>query len=179
MIPHVIYVVAMDLDGTIGKDNALPWHLAADLKYFKELTLGENILMGRKTYESIGRPLPGRNTIVLTRDHNWKGKNWNSSCSTVNSVLEACEHAGKGKLLVAGGAEIYLLMAPYVEKIHTTIVDTHISGDITFPDLGYTFKKYVNGVHQADEKNEFAMRFETWIPQRKYTYDNTRNITPQ
>lgn len=172
MIPHVIYVVAMDLDGTIGKANALPWHLSADLKHFKEITLGENVLMGRKTYESIGRPLPGRNTIVLTRDHDWKGENWSSSCSTVNSVLEACEHAGKGKLIVAGGAEIYLLMAPYVEKIHATVVDTHIAGDVFFPNLGFVFTKTVNETHQADEKNEFAMRFETWIPEREYSYNN-------
>ena len=95
------YVVAMDFAGNIGDGGRLPWSLPADLKRFRIMTLGRTIVMGRKTYESIGRPLPGRKTLVMTRDSNWRGAGWNEDCQTIGSVAQALER--KEDLLIVGG----------------------------------------------------------------------------
>ena len=130
--PLVSLIVAMAQNGVIGRDNALPWRLPEDLKRFKAFTLGKTILMGRKTYESIGRPLPGRANLVLTRDRNWIA----AGVTVVHSVEQALTQAAPGKeLVVIGGAEIYRLALPLVSTMYLTEIQRECSGDAHFPDF--------------------------------------------
>ena len=154
---------AMDKNRLIGKDNALPWHLPADMQWFRKQTMDKPILMGRKTFESIGKPLPGRINMVLTRqqDLNIEG------CVVVQSLAAARAAAPQAdEMMVIGGAEIYALLLPEADKLYITHIDEGFEGDAWFPDidfqawmLSYTEK------HQADEKNKYDYRFEIW--QRK------------
>src|ERR1700758_5269804 len=113
--PLVSLIVAMAQNGVIGRGNALPWRLPEDLRRFRESTLGKPILMGRKTFESIGRPLPGRTNLVLTRDRSWSAH----GVIVVHSVEEALTQAGSSDELVAiGGAEIFRLVLPFARRIY-------------------------------------------------------------
>jgi dihydrofolate reductase len=128
--PLISLIVAMAQNGVIGRDNALPWRLPADLKRFKEFTLGKPILMGRKTFEAIGRPLPGRANLVLTRDRDWR----TPGVIPVHSVEEALLQTRTCEELVAiGGAEIYRLLLPLARRIYLTHVQADIPGDTYFP----------------------------------------------
>jgi dihydrofolate reductase len=128
--PLISLIVAMAQNGVIGRDNALPWRLPADLKRFKEFTLGKPILMGRKTFEAIGRPLPGRANLVLTRDRDWRA----AGAIPVNSVEEALLQTRTCDELVAiGGAEIYRLLLPLARRIYLTHVHADVPGDTYFP----------------------------------------------
>jgi dihydrofolate reductase len=128
--PLISLIVAMAQNGVIGRDNALPWRLPADLKRFKEFTLGKPILMGRKTFEAIGRPLPGRANLVLTRDRDWRA----AGVIPVNSVEEALLQTRTCDELVAiGGAEIYRLLLPLARRIYLTHVHADVPGDTYFP----------------------------------------------
>ena len=128
--PLISLIVAMAQNGVIGRDNALPWRLPADLKRFKEFTLGKPILMGRKTFEAIGRPLPGRANLVLTRDRDWRA----AGAIPVHSVEEALLQTRTCDELVAiGGAEIYRLLLPLARRIYLTHVHADVPGDTYFP----------------------------------------------
>ncbi|HWW32456.1 MAG TPA: dihydrofolate reductase [Steroidobacteraceae bacterium] len=128
--PLISLIVAMAQNGVIGRDNALPWRLPEDLKRFKEFTLGKPILMGRKTFEAIGRPLPGRANLVLTRDRDWRA----AGVIPVNSVEEALLQTRTCDELVAiGGAEIYRLLLPLARRIYLTHVHADVPGDTYFP----------------------------------------------
>src|SRR5205809_1072727 len=130
--PLVSQVVAMACDGVIGLDNSMPWHLPDDLKRFKALTMGKPMLMGRKTFEAIGKPLPGRTSLVLTRDLNWQA----AGVTVVHSVDEALKLAGAApELCVVGGAEIYRLTLPATDRIYLTRIHASIAGDTVFPAL--------------------------------------------
>src|SRR5580704_3389960 len=107
--PMVSLIVAMAQNGVIGRDNTLPWRLPEDLRRFKAFTLGKTLLMGRKTFESIGHPLPGRDNLVLTRDASWHA----DGVVVVHSVEEALTHTSGGELVAIGGAEIYRLVLPF------------------------------------------------------------------
>jgi len=127
-------IVAMAQNRAIGINNQLPWHLPADLKHFKSVTMSKPILMGRKTYESIGRPLPGRENIVLTRDQNWSAE----GVTVVHSLEVAIEHAEierTEELMIIGGAEIYRLVLPKAHKLYVTEVDVDVEGDAFFPEI--------------------------------------------
>src|ERR1700748_2349547 len=114
-VPLISLIVAMAQNGVIGRDNSLPWRLPEDLKRFKSFTLGKPILMGRKTFESIGRPLPGRDHFVLTRDRAWSA----AGVTVVHSVEEAlARSAGNAELVAIGGAEIYRLVLPFARRIY-------------------------------------------------------------
>jgi dihydrofolate reductase len=157
--PLVSLIVAMAQNGVIGRDNALPWRLPEDLKRFKAFTLGKTILMGRKTYESIGRPLPGRANLVLTRDRNWIA----AGVIVVHSVEQALTQAGPGKELVAiGGAQIYRLVLPFARRIYLTHVHADVPGDTFFPDFDSTQWADVEcRMHPADEQHAFPLTFVT------------------
>lgn len=128
--PLISLIVAMAQNGVIGRDNALPWRLPADLRRFKEFTLGKPILMGRKTFEAIGRPLPGRANLVLTRDPDWRAP----GVIPVHSVEEALLQTRTCEELVAiGGAEIYRLLLPLARRIYLTHVHADVPGDTYFP----------------------------------------------
>lgn len=133
-------IVAAAKNGVIGINNRLPWHLPQDLKYFKSVTMGKSVLMGRKTYESIGQPLPGRANIIITRD-----KTWNTSADVVvvhsfEAAVEAAEkqldsRSGIDEAIVIGGAQIYREALPLVDKVYLTEIDLEPEGDAFFAPL--------------------------------------------
>lgn len=155
-------LVAADEHNVIGKDNKLPWHLPNDLKYFKNLTWGMPILMGRKTFESIGKPLPGRQSIVITRNHDWQHK----GVEVVHSVEDAIQKA-KDKdikeVFVIGGAEIFTTSLDKADRIYLTRIHYSFEGDVYFPELSegeWTLVK--NHLSPKDEKNPYDHSFQVW-----------------
>jgi dihydrofolate reductase len=153
-------VVAASENDVIGRANQLPWRLSADLRHFKALTMGHPILMGRKTYESIGKALPGRTNWVLSRASDFKP----ADCKVVRSLDEAqMAVGGEGALMVIGGAEIYRLCLPQAQRIHLTLVHTKITDGDTFfsawRDPEWTESSRER--HEADEKNAYAYSFLT------------------
>lgn len=159
MKPLISAVVAMARDGVIGRDNAMPWHLPDDLKRFKQLTMGKPMLMGRKTFEAIGKPLPGRTSLVLTRDPSWQAKD----VIAVRSVDEALAKVGDvPELCIVGGAEIYKLTLPITQRIHLTRIHANIPGDAVFPAIDTSQWRETERVeHPADERHAYAMTFST------------------
>ena len=150
-------VVAMDTSGVIGRDNGLPWHLPADLQHFKRTTMGKPILMGRKTYESIGRPLPGRTNIVITRDTGYRAE----GCVVVNSIEAALAVAGnQDEIMVIGGAEFYRQVLPRTDTIYLTRIHDSFDGDTCFPELNAAdWREVERSDHAADEKNPHDYSF--------------------
>lgn len=136
---EIYLVVAMSRNRVIGKDNKLPWHFPADLKSFKELTMGHTLLMGRKTFDSIGRPLPGRQSIVLTRSGKTKGSPeepvW--FCATVQEALEEAPH--DKKVFIIGGAEIFRQTLDIADGLYLTHIGADYEGDVFFPELSAGF----------------------------------------
>jgi len=125
-------IVAMSRNRVIGSDNRLPWHLSADLKRFKAITMGKPILMGRKTHESIGRPLPGRKNIVLTADPNYRAP----GCVVVHSLEEAMRAVeGSEELMIIGGSSLYQRFLPRADRLYITLIDQEFSGDTFFPEF--------------------------------------------
>ena len=156
--PLVSLIVAMAQNGVIGRDNALPWRLPEDLKRFKAFTLGKMLLMGRKTYESIGRPLPGRTNLVLTRDRGFLAP----GVVVVHSVEEALAHAADNELVAIGGAEIYRLVLPFARRLYLTHVHADVPGDTYFPDFDPTQWADVEWrMHPADEQHAYPLTFVT------------------
>lgn len=130
----VSFIVAMDDARVIGKDNGLPWRISADLKDFKRKTLGKPVVMGRKTYDSIGRPLPQRPNIVVTRNKDLK-IGGATVVGSVEAALDAARATGAEEAMVIGGAEIYALMFPIVDRLYITEVAGRFEGDAWFPEF--------------------------------------------
>lgn len=154
-------VVAYDKNLGIGKDNQLLWHLPNDLKHFKNLTSGKTVVMGRKTYESIGRPLPNRQMIILT--HN---KDFHSEyAEVIHDLAELNNFIAPGEeAMIIGGAEIYKLCLPYIEKIYATEVDAKLNADAFFPKLNpQEWQKISAEHHTPDDKHVYAYTFMTLI----------------
>lgn len=129
---------AMSRNRTIGRGNALPWHLPEDMKYFKRVTLGNPIIMGRKTWKSIGRPLPGRTNIVITRDAAFHADGVRVALSLEQAMAlaeEVCLSDGTEEAMVIGGAEIYALALPHAQRLYLTQVHADVEGDTYFPPL--------------------------------------------
>ena len=138
----VALIVAVSENNVIGRDNQLPWHLPEDLQYFKSVTMGKPILMGRKTYDSIGRPLPGRANIVITRDPNWTAEGVivvNSLEDAMAEGAQACNATESDEIMVIGGAQIYRDCLPIADKLYLTKVDAEIEGDAFFPIFKFNF----------------------------------------
>lgn len=131
-------VWAMAQNRVIGRNNALPWHLPEDLKYFKRITMGKPIIMGRKTFESIGKPLPGRTNIVVTRNPDWHHDGV-KVVSSLEAARELCESIaeidGTEEAMVIGGAEIYRQALPLADRLYLTEVHAEVNGDTVFPDF--------------------------------------------
>lgn len=153
----IAIIVATDNNRLIGKDNDLPWKLSADLKYFKQVTMGKPLIMGRKTHESIGRPLPGRKNIIITRDQAFNA----DGCVVVNSIEAAlAECSGAEEVMVMGGASLYEQFLPRADKLYLTKVDAELTGDTWFPEWQLAqWTELQREDHQADEKNEFDYSF--------------------
>ncbi|TCZ74638.1 dihydrofolate reductase [Paenibacillus albiflavus] len=125
----ISYIVAMDRNRVIGKDNRLPWRLPADLKFFKQTTMGHPIVMGRKTYESIGKPLPGRLNIIMTQNRDYQA----AGCEIVYSVEELLKFSKQGEVFVTGGSELFRLFMPHVDRMYITEIEHEFAGDTWFP----------------------------------------------
>lgn len=128
-------IAAMDQNRLIGSKNKIPWNLPADLKYFKQTTMGAPVIMGRKTFESIGFPLPGRRNIIMTRDNNYSAEDcevFNSRAEILNNFLEQKQEA-----FIIGGAEIYRLFLPDSNKLYLTIIEHEFYGDTYFPEINW------------------------------------------
>jgi dihydrofolate reductase len=153
----LVLIAAHDRRRAIGRGNALPWHLPDDLKRFKALTLGKPVLMGRKTAEAIGRPLPGRPNFVLTRS----GRAPFEGQVAVASLDEAIARADAPELLVIGGGELYALALPRAARVHLTEVDTVVEGaDAWFPPLdAAAWREVAREHHPADARHAFAFDF--------------------
>jgi dihydrofolate reductase len=159
---YLSLLVAADEKNVIGKNNTLPWHLPSDLKYFKNQTWGMPILMGRKTFESIGKPLPGRKNIVITRNNKWR----HEGITVVHSIDEAVETAkdsGAREIFVIGGGEIFKDAFSRANRIYLTRVHHQFDGDTFFPDVDAAQWKQVRSYfHTADEQNRYAHTFTVW-----------------
>ncbi|WP_045386429.1 type 3 dihydrofolate reductase [Vibrio rotiferianus] len=149
-------IAAMADNRIIGKDNQMPWHLPADFAWFKRCTMGKPVVMGRKTYESIGRPLPGRFNIVISRDASLTIE----GVTTVTSIENALDVVGEvDEVMIIGGGAIYAACLPMANKLYVTHIEAEIDGDTQFPDWGSEFKETYSEAYQADEKNAYSMRF--------------------
>ncbi|MDR4888608.1 dihydrofolate reductase [Fredinandcohnia sp. QZ13] len=159
-------LLAMDKNQLIGKDNDLPWRLPADLAYFKRVTMGHPIIMGRKTYDSIGRPLPGRENIIVTRDTSYKAE----GCKVIHSIDEIVKMSEETEqeLFVIGGAEIFKEILPYSDRLYITEIDEEFEGDTYFPAFDKAEWQVISkekGI--KDEKNPYEYTFLVYekIPQ--------------
>jgi len=150
-------IVAMSKNHVIGVDNQLPWHLPVDLKYFKETTMGKPIVMGRKTFQSIGRPLPGRENIVLTREATFKAPGcWITG--DIESVLK--KYADTPELMITGGAQIFEQTLSLAQRLYITYVDVELKGETFFPYFDMAeWKEIARTMHLADEKNKYNCTF--------------------
>ena len=154
---RIAAIVAMSENSVIGKQNTLPWHLPADLHHFKTTTMAKPILMGRKTYESIGRALPGRCNIVITRDPSFQAP----GCVVVNSIEGALEAASYSEeIFIIGGALLYEHMMPRIQRIYMTIIHHEFEGDTFFPVIDKAeWQERERETHQADEQNRYSYSF--------------------
>jgi dihydrofolate reductase len=149
-------IVAASENGVIGRGGELPWRLSDDLRRFKAITMGKPIVMGRKTWESIGRPLPGRQNIVITRQTGFEA----DGCDVVGSIDEAVVVAGDAaEIMVIGGSEIYALSLPQAKRVYLTRVHAEIEGDATFPALGEEWYLVSEEARAADASNEYHVSF--------------------
>lgn len=155
----VSIVVAIAENNAIGKDNQLLWHLPADLKHFKEITSGHTIIMGRKTYESIGKPLPNRRNIVITRNPGLQIPGVEVE-GNITNALALCE--GEKEIFIIGGAEVYRSTMDLVDRIYLTRVHEHYDADAFFPEIDFSRWEETNVEnHLPDEKNRVAYTFST------------------
>jgi len=154
-------VVAMGEKNEIGFENQLLWHLPKDLKHFKEITSGHPVIMGRKTYESIGKPLPNRTNIVVSKKNNW----FEEGILIVGSIKEAIKFAKKidEDVFIIGGGKIYEQTMELVDRLETTRVKANFTADTCFPEINEKIWKKVNETyHEKDEKNEYDFCFQTY-----------------
>ncbi len=150
-------IVAMDKKGVIGLEGVLPWRLSADLKHFKAITMGKPLVMGRKTHESIGRSLPGRKNIVLTRANDFDAE----GCTIVHSLDDAFQAAGDvDEIIIMGGSRIYDQSLARAGRLYLTEVHADVSGDVYFPEFDKAeWLELERQDHSADEKNDFDYSF--------------------
>lgn len=161
-------IVAMDKNHLIGKGNQLPWHLSADLKHFKTITLGKPIIMGRKTFDSIGKPLIGRRNIVISQQKNLELV----GCEVFNS-LSAALHAVSDveEVMIVGGAKIFKLVLPIAHRMYVTFIDHEFEGDTYFPRWNESDWQVVSEEkHDSDEKKRFSFRFVQFERFQDYAY---------
>lgn len=154
-------VVATGENNVIGRNNQLIWHMPADLKFFKSTTMGCPVIMGRKTFESVGRPLPGRKNIVITRDASYNSDGA-QDISVAGSIEEAIRLAGDApKVCVIGGSEVYKQSMHLMDEIYRTLIHHQFEGDAFFPEINPAeFKLVWEEHHQADDKNAYDYTFQ-------------------
>lgn len=152
-------IVATSKNNQIGINNELPWHISEDLKYFRQTTSGKTVLMGRKTFESIGRPLPNRKNIVLTRDMNFNPEGV-TVIHSFDEALALCK--AEEDLFIIGGGEIYSLFLPYADYLYITLVDKVIDGDTDFPAYAQQFELIKSTAGQTTTEDGHSFAFTIW-----------------
>lgn len=151
----ISFVVAMDENRAIGKDNDLPWYLPNDLKHFKKTTMGKPIVMGRKTYESIGKPLPGRENIVVTRDHSYEAEG-----TTIVHAVDEVLQIDAEEICIIGGSEIFKQFLHVADRLYITVIHHTFDADTYFPELNDNeWKEVSRTAGIVDEKNKYAHEF--------------------
>jgi len=157
----ITIIAAVASNNALGKDNQLIWHLPADLKRFKKVTLGHHIIMGRKTFESLGKPLPKRTTIIITRNKDYKQE----GCIVVNSLQQAIEAAKADENpYILGGAEIYKQAIKIADKLDLTLVDQSFEADVFFPKIDFTiWREAAREDFKADENNNYNFSFISYL----------------
>lgn len=154
----ISFIVATSENGVIGKDNQIPWHLPDDLKRFKKITMGHPIVMGRKTFESIGRPLPGRENIVLTRNKNIEL----DGCTVFHSEEELIDYctSQKEEVFIIGGAYLFKMFIPYVDRLYLTKIYEQFEGDVFLPEMDFSqFEITSKEQGLKDEKNPYTYEY--------------------
>lgn len=158
----ISFIWAMDENGLIGKDNALPWRIPEDLKFFKRTTLGHPVVMGRKTFESFGKPLPGRENVILTRNASFT----HDECTVFHHVEEVLAFADKqrGETFIIGGSNVYEQFLPYADKLYVTTIHHAFEGDTHMAEVpwdDFTLVESEKGL--KDEKNPYDYEFKIFI----------------
>ena len=156
-------IAAMSKNGVIGNNNSLIWKLPADMKRFKYLTTGNTIIMGRKTYESIGRSLPNRRNIIITSNLTYQADRC-EICSSLESALELCKESN---IFIIGGGQIYKQSLSIADNINLTIIDEYFDGDTYFPDIGKEWVKISKNDYLPDDQNKYRYSF---IDYEKYKF---------
>ncbi len=156
-------IAAVAANNVIGRDNKLPWHMPADLKWFKTLTMGHHVLMGRKTFEEFKKPLPGRVNVVVTRNPNWAAEGV-AIARSVDEAISKAEAAGDKEIFIIGGAETFSQVLHRADRMYITRIHTEPEGDTYFPDFDDVneWKLVDSEHHEADEKNVFPYSFLTY-----------------
>ncbi len=154
-------IVAMAHQRVIGLNNKMPWHLPADLAWFKKNTLNKPVIMGRKTFESIGRPLPNRHNIIISRDPQLSDNPAITWTSSIDKAITMAKQSSSEEAFIIGGGNIYRQVLPIVDRLYLTHIDAELAGDTCFPD--YSDGKWQSAYqenHQADDKNPYDYQFE-------------------
>lgn len=158
--------MAVAENGVIGRDNALPWRLATDLRRFKALTMGHPVIMGRKTWDSIRKPLPGRRNLVVSRNPAFQPAGAERMPSLEAALAAAAAGPGGEEVFVVGGAELYRLAMPLADRIYLTLVHARPEGDARMELPGAEWTLTAAEAHAADERNEYAMEFRVYSRER-------------
>lgn len=163
----IVLVVARARNGVIGAAGGMPWHLPGDLKRFKAMTVGKPVVMGRKTFESIGRPLPGRHNIVMTRDAGWRAEGITLAANLAEAIAAAgMEPRTFGEIMVIGGGAVYAQALPLADRIELTEIDLEPQGDTFFPQLNADQWDEVARAHHPSEGGRPAHDFATLLRRR-------------
>lgn len=162
--PIISLIAAMANNRVIGKNNQMPWHLPADLGHFKAITLGKPVIMGRKTYESIGRPLPGRRNIVVSRNSDYRVE----GCETAVSLEDAIKMVYEvEELMIIGGGNLYSQAMPLTDRLYLTFIDLNVDGDTLFPKFEQLkLTEVKREKHLKDEKNSYDYEFVDYLVHR-------------
>jgi len=158
----ISFIVAVSENNVIGKDNKLPWHLPIDMKYFKNMTWGMPVIMGRKSFEALGKPLAGRRNFVITRNDHWNEKGV-QVVKSIDQAITLASQTGAKEIFITGGAEIFKAAFPSADRIYLTRVHGNFDGDTFFPEWKQEEWKLIsNRDCLPDEKNSFALSFQIW-----------------
>lgn len=159
---QISIIAALDENGLIGADKGLPWRLPNDLRFFKRMTLGKPVLMGRKTWDTLDEPLPGRPNLVMTRETAFGAKGA-KVVRTLEGALRLAKADGFKELMVVGGAEIYAMALPMTDTLYLTRIHARLEGDTWFPTVDWSqWMRESAERHEADEKNPYPHTFEVW-----------------
>jgi dihydrofolate reductase len=158
----ISFIVAVSENNVIGKNNQLPWQIPRDMKYFKNVTWAMPVVMGRKTFEALGKPLNGRTNIVVTRNKDWK-KNGVQTVQSIDQAIVLAAKTDAKEIFIIGGAEIFQAAMPSADRIYLTLVHENFEGDAFFPEIKQEdWKLASNRDCEPDERNPYALSFQVW-----------------